>query len=81
MKFNYQARTQKGEVHKGNIEASSNEAAIVLLQRHGLYVTFLEAAQAPVYARRVKVFERITRKESRAGYASPHIRILGASVF
>ena len=45
MKFNYQARTKKGEIHTGNVEASSKEAAIALLQKHGLYVTFLESAQ------------------------------------
>ncbi len=40
MRFNYQARTQAGEVHTGQVEASSEETAISLLQRHGLYVTF-----------------------------------------
>lgn len=34
-----------------------------MLQKHGLYVTFLETAQTPVYARRVKIFERITQKD------------------
>ena len=42
MKFDYQGRTQEGEVRAGQVEASSKEAAIVLLQKHGLYVTFLE---------------------------------------
>ena len=63
MKFNYQARTKKGEIHTGNVEASSKEAAIALLQKHGLYVTFLESARPPVYAKRVKVFEKISRKD------------------
>ncbi len=63
MKFNYQARTKKGEIHTGNVEASSKEAAIALLQKHGLYVTFLESARPPAYAKRVKVFERISRKD------------------
>ncbi len=63
MKFNYQARTQKGEVHTGQIEASSQEAAIALLQKHGLYVTFLGEVIPPLYAKRVRIFERVSLKE------------------
>jgi len=64
MKFNYQARTKKGEIQSGTIEASSREAAISLLQKYGLYVTVLEEAEvAPIYARRIKIFERISRKD------------------
>jgi len=63
MVFNYQARTQKGEVHAGQIEASSKEAAAALLRGRGLYVTFLEEAIAPIYAKRIVLFERITRKD------------------
>ena len=63
MKLNYQARTKKGEVRTGQIEASSREAAAALLQKHGLYVTFLEEAVSPIYARKVKIFERISKKD------------------
>ena len=63
MIFNYQARTQKGEVHTGQIEASSKEAAAALLQGRGLYVTFLEEATPPIYAKRIVLFERITIKD------------------
>lgn len=63
MKFNYQARTKQGEVKSGQIEASSKEAAVNLLQKHGLYVTFLEEAVAPIYAKKVKLFERISSKD------------------
>lgn len=64
MKFNYQARTKKGEVRAGSIEASSREAAIGLLQKYDLYVTVLEAAkEAPIYAKRIKFFERVSVKE------------------
>jgi len=64
MKYNYQARTKKGEVQTGIIEASSREAAIVLLRKYGLYVTILEEATAlPVYAKRLKLFEGITRQD------------------
>ena len=63
MKFNYQARTEKGEIHTGSVEASSKEAAVALLQKHGLYVTFLETATPPLYAKRIKIFERISKKD------------------
>jgi len=64
MKFNYQARTKKGEIQSGVIEASSKEAAIFLLQRYGLYVTFLEEAErVPFYAKKIRLPGRISRKE------------------
>ncbi len=63
MNFNYQARTSKGDVHAGQIEASSKEAAAALLRGRGLYVTFLEAATPPIYARRITLFEKIGRKD------------------
>lgn len=64
MKFNYQARSKKGEVQTGIVEASSREAAIILLQGHNLFVTFLEKAEArPFYAKKIKIFERVSRKD------------------
>ena len=63
MKFNYQGRTKKGEIRTGKVEASSREAAASLLQKHGLYVTFLEEFVPPLYARRVKFFEKISQKD------------------
>lgn len=63
MIFNYQARTQKGEVYAGQIEASSKEAAAALLRGRGLYVTFLEEATAPIYAKRIVLFEKIGKKD------------------
>jgi len=64
MKFNYQARNKKGEISSGVVEASSKTAAIVLLQKQGLYVTILEETERlPIYARRIKIFERISKKD------------------
>ncbi len=63
MNYNYQTRTKEGEIRAGQVEASSKEAAIVLLQKHGLYVTFLEEATQPLYAKRIKIFERISQKD------------------
>ncbi len=64
MKYNYQARTKKGEVQTGIIEASSREAAATLLRKYGLYVTILEEVAAPpLYAKKIKIFERVSQKD------------------
>ncbi|MDP6704552.1 MAG: type II secretion system F family protein, partial [archaeon] len=64
MKFNYQARDEKGENQIGVIEASSREAALKLLAGHKLYVTTLETAKAgPVYAREIEFFSRVPARE------------------
>ncbi len=63
MKFNYQARTQEGQIQTGVVEASSREAALTLLQKYGLYVTFLEVSKVPFYAKRIEISQRISRKD------------------
>lgn len=64
MKFNYQARTKTGEIQSGVIEASSKEVAVSILQKYGLYVTFLEESEeAPFYVKKIKFFERVSRKD------------------
>ena len=65
MKFNYQARSKKGEVQTGVVEASSREAALTLLQRHRFFVTFLEEAESggPIWAKKIKLFERVSQKD------------------
>lgn len=63
MKFNYQARTKFGEIQSGVVEASSKEAAINLLKAHQLYVTALNETAVPFYRRKIKFFEKISRKE------------------
>ena len=40
-KFNYKARTQEGKMETGVIEASSKEAASLLLQKYNIFVTEL----------------------------------------
>jgi len=63
MKFNYQARTKTGEIKTGTVKASSKESAFDVLKTHGLYVTALEKANVPFYARRLKIFERVSKKD------------------
>lgn len=63
MKFDYQARTKSGEIQSGVVEASSREAAVNVLRSYGLYVTLLEEVSPPFYARKIKLLERISKKE------------------
>lgn len=64
MKFNYQARTKESEIRQGSVEATSKEAAANLLQKQGFYITYLESEDLkPVYAKEIKIFDRISRKD------------------
>jgi len=64
MQFNYQARNKEGQIQTGTVEASSKEAAIILLQKQDLYVTALkEAGRGPAYAKRITIFETISSKD------------------
>lgn len=64
MKFNYQARTNTGEMQTGVIEASSKEAALDILQKNQIFVTALEEVGAePFYAKKIKFFSRISAKD------------------
>lgn len=63
MKFNYQARTKTGSIQSGIVEATNKEAAFEVLKNYGLYVTVLEEAAVPIYARKLKIFERVSNKD------------------
>ncbi|MBI2642065.1 MAG: type II secretion system F family protein [Candidatus Wildermuthbacteria bacterium] len=64
MKFNYQARSPKGETQVGVIEASSRDAALQLLSQHGLFVTILEeSGERPFYAKPLPFLERVKGKD------------------
>ncbi len=63
MKFIYQARTKTGEIRSGVVEASTKEVALTLLQKYGLYVTSLELEKEIGFLKKVKIFERISRKD------------------
>ena len=64
MKFSYTARTKEGEIRAGIVEVATQEAATALLQKYGFYITSLVGAEAkPFFARKIKFFERISRKE------------------
>jgi type IV pilus assembly protein PilC len=63
MIFYYQARTTKGEIKSGKVEASSRESALSLLKGHGFYVTFLEEEKPKFYEKRINLFNKISLKE------------------
>ncbi len=63
MKFNYQARTREGKIKSGVVEASTKEAAFEILKEKGLYLTAIEEYAPPIYAKKLKIFERIKRKD------------------
>jgi type IV pilus assembly protein PilC len=64
MKFNYLARNRKGEIQTGTIEAANKSTALKALQDHDLIVVKLRSVEkVPLFARRIKFFERVKRKE------------------
>jgi len=63
MKFVYQARTKEGKFKEGIVEASSKEAALDLLQKYDLYVTFLEEKSTPIYMKEISLFQGVSKKE------------------
>ncbi len=64
MKFNYQARTEEGEEQEGIVEASSEKAALEVLQEHKLFITFLEKEEDPsLIFKNIGIFGGISQKE------------------
>ncbi len=64
MKFEYRATDDKGKHQTGAIQASSEEAALSVLDKHGLYVTWLrETKEAPLYAKSITLFNRVSEKD------------------
>ncbi len=62
MKYTYQARTKEGKVETGTVEASSKDAAAVLLQKYNIYVTFLKEIKSP-FTIKVKFLEKASKKD------------------
>ena len=64
MIFSYIAKTSKGENKTGTVEASSEDAALELLQRNDLIVLNIKAsASMSLMTKRIKFFDRIPQKE------------------
>ncbi len=52
MKFSYKARTREGKIQRGEIEASSKKAALDILEKYGLYTTFLREERKKGFLRK-----------------------------
>jgi len=63
MKFNYQAQSKDNQTQTGNLEASSKEEAISILEKHGLYITSLKEENSSIYNKQINLFERISKKD------------------
>ena len=63
MKFKYQARTQSGEVKKGEIEATSKVSAIEMLHKSGLYPTSVKQEAKNGIFSELKILKRVSTKE------------------
>lgn len=62
MKYTYQARTKEGKIETGTVEASSKDAAAVLLQKYNIYVTFLKEVKSP-FSIKIKFLEKTSKKD------------------
>jgi type IV pilus assembly protein PilC len=56
MKFKYKAKTKKGEMQVGNVEAPSKDAAVAILSSHDLFILSLESLEAPGWWLKVAAF-------------------------
>jgi type II secretory pathway component PulF len=64
MLFNYEAKTQLGESKLGTLEASSEQAALEVLQRNGLIVLELKkSSNVSIMSRNIKIFDHVPQKE------------------
>lgn len=64
MKYIYQARSKEGKLEKGTVEASSKEAAALLLQKYNIFVTSIKE-QTPIFFRRESFIflSRVSKKD------------------
>ncbi len=63
MQFYYKARDKNGEMQMGEVEASSREAAFLVVQSYDLYVISLIEKKIPFYKRDFAIFERVSAQD------------------
>ncbi len=63
MKYNYKARTKEGKIQKGTIEASSRKAALYLLEKYGLYATYLKDSNSAGILSKEITIKRVSPKD------------------
>jgi len=77
MQFNYEARTQDGEIQSGVVEASDEKAAIEFLQRHNLVVISIKSSESAARSVMEKYFSFLHRiKKSDLAVFSRQMAIL-----
>lgn len=64
MKYIYQARSKEGKMETGTVEASSKEAAAILLQKYNIFVTSIKE-QAPLILRteNISFLNKVSKKD------------------
>lgn len=60
MTYKYQSRNQDGQLINGIIEASSEEAAVELLQKQRLIIINITPDTTPIYKRNINFFQRVS---------------------
>jgi len=64
MKYTYQARSKEGKLETGTVEASSKEAAAVLLQKYNIFVTSIkEQSMGFSQLSKLTFLEKVSKKE------------------
>jgi len=64
MKYIYQARSQEGKIETGTVDASSKEAAALLLQKYNIYVTSLKEQSPLIFGNKKLTFlEKVSKKD------------------
>lgn len=63
MKYNYQGRSNDGQVQSGSVEAGSQEEALEVLQKNNIYVTLLEEEKTSIYNKKITIFERVGNRD------------------
>ncbi len=63
MKYSYQARTKEGNIETGSVEASSREAAALLLQKYQIFVTGIVEERKPLFKKDLVIFSKVSKKD------------------
>jgi len=63
MKFEYQGRSENGQMQSGIVEASSREDAVNVLKKNKIYVTFLEEKKDNIYSAEITFLQFISSKD------------------
>ncbi len=64
MKFSYKARTKEGKIETGTIEASSKEAAVLILQKYNIFVTSLnEENKGALFVKKFSFSKKVSKKD------------------